>query len=186
VLGHPFDSKQGWGRLNAAAALDPPAPVLYFDQLTVLDDTGQVWQKELRAADSGQPVRLMLAWTDAPGHGLGDAALALPAWNNDLDLVIEAGGQTYRGNAFGADGWSLPGGVRDEKNNTEGVFLPAGAAPAFTVRVVAGNIPSDGIPNLGDGTDQDFALVCYNCYPLSGPPRLIYLPYIQQVPVSSK
>jgi hypothetical protein len=30
------------------------------------------------------------------------------------------------------------------------------------VRVVATNINSDGLPNSGDGTDQDFALVAYN------------------------
>src|SRR5690606_17821244 len=86
VLGHPFDSKQGWGRLDAAAMLDPAAPVFYYDQHHVCEDTGQVWQRALLAADSSQPVRLMLTWTDAPGHGKGGTA---PAWNNDLDLVVE-------------------------------------------------------------------------------------------------
>jgi hypothetical protein len=172
VLGHPFDSKQGWGRLDVEAVLHPQVPVLYFDQRTVLDDTGQMWQAVLHAADSSRPLRLMLAWTDAPGHGLGKADPTLPAWNNDLDLMVEAGGQTYRGNAFGADGWSLAGGGADYRNNTEGVFLPAGGASLFTVRVVASNIPSDGIPNYGDITDQDFALVCYNCRL----PWAVYLP----------
>jgi hypothetical protein len=32
-----------------------------------------------------------------------------------------------------------------------------------TITVRAANISSDGIPNTGDTTDQDFALVCYNC-----------------------
>jgi hypothetical protein len=103
-------------------------------------------------------MKIMLVWTDAPGHGLGGST---PAWNNDLDLVVEAGG-TYYGNTFGPDGWSITGGAADIKNNTEGVFLgpiPPGAA---TVRVVAANINSDGLPNSGDGTDQDFALVAYN------------------------
>ncbi|MDX9831813.1 MAG: S8 family serine peptidase [Anaerolineae bacterium] len=175
VLGHPFDSKQGWGRLDAAAVLNPAVPVRYYDQLTVLDDTGQVWQRVLRVGDSNRPLRLMLAWTDAPGHGEGGIT---PAWNNDLDLVVEAGGKTYRGNAFGSDGWSLAGGGRDAMNNTEGVFLPPGAATTFTVRVVASNIPSDGVPNHGDDTDQDFALVCYNCLP-GGSDRLLYLPLIR-------
>lgn len=175
VLGHPFDSKQGWGRLDAAAVLNPAAPVLYFDQHLVLGDTGQAWQRALRAADSSRPLRLMLAWTDAPGHGLGGTT---PAWNNDLDLVVEANGQTYQGNAFGSDGWSLPGGGRDAMNNTEGVFLPAGAATTFTVRVVASNITSDGVPNHGDEDDQDFVLVCYNCLPGDGE-GLLYLPLIR-------
>ena len=48
-------------------------------------------------------------------------------------------------------------------NNTEGVFLAPGAAGAITLRVLASNISSDGIPAVGDSTDQDFALACYNC-----------------------
>ncbi len=68
----------------------------------------------------------MLVWTDAPGHGLGGST---PAWNNDLDLVVEAGGSTYRGNVFGADGWSATGGAADIKNNAEAVFLRGAARP---------------------------------------------------------
>jgi serine protease AprX len=160
ILGHPFDSKQGWGRLDAAAVLDPQVPVIYVDNPTLLDGTGEIWSRSLGVADPARGVRLMLAWTDAPGHGLGGTT---PAWNNDLDLVVEAGGQTYRGNVFGADGWSEAGGTADYMNNTEGVFLAPGTMGELTVRVVAANINSDGVPGQGDTTDQDFALVCYNC-----------------------
>ena len=51
----------------------------------------------------------------------------------------------------------------DGMNNTEGIFLGPAASGAVTVHVIASNINSDGIPSLGDDTDQDFALVCYNC-----------------------
>jgi hypothetical protein len=102
----------------------------------------------------------MLVWTDAPGHGLGGST---PAWNNDLDLVADVGGNLYYGNNFNASGWSQTGGAADNKNNTEGVFLGPTAPGSVTVRVVAANINSDGIPNQGDTTDQDFAIVCYNC-----------------------
>ncbi|MEJ2211860.1 MAG: S8 family serine peptidase, partial [Anaerolineae bacterium] len=160
ILGHPFDSKQGWGRLDAAAVLQPDTPVVYADAPILLGETGEGWQKWLGIADQQRPVRIMLAWTDAPGHGLGGDT---PAWNNDLDLVVEAGGQIYHGNAFGADGWSQPGGPADGKNNTEGVFLAPGTASQIRVRVVAANLTSDGVPGQGDVTDQDFALACYNC-----------------------
>lgn len=160
ILGHPFDSKQGWGRLDAAAVLNPEAAAIYIDGPVILGETGEVWQKGLDAADLARAVRIMLVWTDAHGHGLGGDT---PAWNNDLDLLVEAGGQTYRGNVFGADGWSEPGGSADGKNNTEGVFLAPGTASQFRVRVVAANVTSDGVPEQGDATDQDFALVCYNC-----------------------
>ena len=100
----------------------------------------------------------MLVWTDAPGHGLGGST---PAWNNDLDLVVEARG-TYLGNNFDINGWSVTGGAADFHNNTEGVFLGPIPPGNLTVRVVASNINSDGLPNSGDSTDQDFALVAYN------------------------
>lgn len=159
-LGHPFDSKQGWGRMDASAVVDPQAPVVYVDQSAVLDDTGEEWTQGLEVADPNQPVRLMLVWTDAPGHGLGGTT---PAWNNDLDLLVESGGDTYHGNYFGPDGWSTVGGSADPMNNTEGVFLGPGTDGRLTVHVLASNINSDGVPNMGDTTDQDFALVCYNC-----------------------
>ena len=159
-MGHPFDNKQGWGRLNLDAVLDvDPTTVQYFDNPVIFDSTDEQWSVELEASDPDQPVKLMLVWTDAPGHGLGGST---PAWNNDLDLVVEAGGETYRGNNFGADGFSTAGGAADDQNNTEGLFLGPGEIGSFTVRIVAANINSDGLPNSGDGTDQDFALVCYN------------------------
>ncbi|MFQ5414559.1 MAG: S8 family serine peptidase, partial [Phycisphaerae bacterium] len=159
TLGHPFDSKQGWGRLDLDAVVHPTLSPRYFDNPVVLDNTGEEWVTTLSPVDPAQPMRIMLVWTDAPGHGLGGAT---PAWNNDLDLVVQAGGDTFYGNRFGPDGWSQTGGVPDFKNNTEGVFLGPAAPGAVTVRVIAANINSDGVPNDGDDTDQDFALVCYN------------------------
>ncbi len=160
VLGHPFDSKQGWGRMDTEAVVSPTVSVEYFDNPAIFDNTGEEWVQTLSAADPTQPVRLMLVWTDAPGHGLGGST---PAWNNDLDLAVEWEGNTYYGNNFDSNGWSQPGGSADFMNNTEGVFLGPTAAGALTVHVIAANINSDGIPNQGDDTDQDFALACYNC-----------------------
>jgi len=160
ILGHPFDSKQGWGRMDLEAVVDPALPVLYFDNPQIFDATGEIWEQSFGAADPTQPVRLMLVWTDAPGHGLGGAT---PAWVNDLNLEVSADGITYRGNAFNASGWSQSGGTVDGMNNTEGVFLGPTAPETFTVRVSAANIAGDGVANFGDATDQDFALVCYNC-----------------------
>jgi serine protease AprX len=165
VLGHPFDYKQGWGRMDTEAVISPTLPVLYLDNPAIFDNTGEDWTQTFSPADPAQPVRLMLVWTDAPGHGLGGPT---PAWNNDLDLVVEVGGDSYYGNDFGPDGWSEPGDTADTMNNTEGVFLGPVAPASLTARVVASNINSDGIPNQGDDTDQDFSLVCYNCQAGSG------------------
>jgi subtilase family protein/putative Ig domain-containing protein len=160
ILGHPFDSKQGWGRMDLEAVVDPANAVQYFDNPVVFDNTGEQWIRNVSAENPSLPIRIMLVWTDAPGHGLGGAT---PAWNNNLNLTVEDGANTYRGNVFNASGWSTTGGVADDRNNTEGVFIGPTAPNAYTIRVTAANINSDAIPNSGDATDQDFAIVCYNC-----------------------
>ncbi len=159
TLGHPFDSKQGWGRMDLEAVVDPAVPVVYFDNPLTLDNTGEQWETTLNVSDTGQPLRIMLVWTDAPGHGLGGST---PAWNNNLNLEVVYGGNTYRGNYFAASGWSQTGGSADGMHNTEGVFIGPTASGSFTVRVVGANISSDGIPNSGDTTDQDFSIVVRN------------------------
>ena len=107
------------------------------------------------------PMRIMLAWTTAPGHGLGGTT---PAWTNDLDLVVETSDGTYVGNAIDpSTGWSQIGGAADYKNNTEAVLLGPVAPSTATIRVVASDINSDGVPGFGDASDQDFALICMNC-----------------------
>ncbi|MFW5713576.1 MAG: S8 family serine peptidase [Brevefilum sp.] len=158
ILGHPFDSKQGWGRLNAGAVLDPPGAVWYFDQETILDHTGATWSTTITTNADSTELRAMLVWTDAPGHGSGGSQ---PAWVNDLDLAVKVSGQTYFGNQFGPDGYSIQGGIHDGKNNTEGIFLADLPPGEITFTVTAANISGDGVPNFGDGTDQDFALVIY-------------------------
>ncbi|MDH3403060.1 MAG: S8 family serine peptidase [Acidobacteriota bacterium] len=165
ILGHRFDSRQGWGRLDLEKVVGPGTLPLYFDAPYTFGATGEEWTAEITSMDPTRPVEIMLVWTDAAGHGLGGLT---PAWNNNLDLVVEDGTASYLGNEFGADGFSVPGGSPDGINNTEGVVLAPGPERLLTIRVSAANINSDGIPGVGDGTDQDFALVCYNC---SDPPR---------------
>jgi hypothetical protein len=91
TLTHLFDNKQGWGRLQLSPVLAPTEAVQYIDQTTVFDNTGESWSHSYVAADPAKPIRIMLAWTDAPGHGLGGST---PAWNNDLDLRVSANGRS--------------------------------------------------------------------------------------------
>ena len=174
ILGHPFDAKQGWGRLDASAVLEPSMAVRYYDQEIIFDNTGEFW--EITLNEPCQDLRAMLVWTDAPGHGLGGDT---PAWVNDLDLSITVNGQTYYGNNFGSDGYSVPGGSTDIMNNTEGIFLKNLQPDDITIRVTAANIAGDGVPGVGDDTDQDFALVIYLGY------RLILFPIFNQYSFSS-
>ena len=161
ILGHPFDSKQGWGRMDLPSVLiNPVGSVRYFDAPVVLNQTGDQWSTTVSPLDPSLPMKIMLVWTDAVGHGLGGST---PAWNNDLDLTVTAGLSLYRGNNFNASGWSTIGGVADGKNNTEGIFLGPIPPDQATIIVRAANLNSDGIPGVGDGIDQDFSVVCYNC-----------------------
>lgn len=172
VMGHPFDSKQGWGRLNADAVLNFPGEVHYFNQEVAFNETGQTWTQDIILTSPVPSLKALLAWTDAPGHGLGGAT---PAWVNDLDLSIEIGGQTYFGNIFGPDGFSLPGGTPDWMNNTEGIFLGALPEGTYTLTVTAANISGDGVPSLAGATDQDFAVVVYISDTSQEEPRYEYI-----------
>ena len=158
TLGHPFDSKQGWGRLNTNAVVNSNVVVIYFDQEILFNNTGETWTYNLTYNETIPYLHAMLVWTDAPGHGLGGETAA---WVNDLDLSININGDTYLGNNFDVDGLSVTGGSADGMNNTEGVFLEDLPAGSFTFTVTAANITGDGVPNTGDETDQDFALVIY-------------------------
>ena len=163
VLGHVPDNKQGWGRVHLGNVFGGTEKD-YVDQSVLLGDTGEVWTATVEPIDPAQPVKISLVWTDAPGPGLGGST---PAWVNDLDLRVTegSGGEavTYLGNAFGtpSTGWSQPGGVADFKNNIENVYLQSASGP-LTLEVLAANIAGDGVPGVGDGTDQDFALVISN------------------------
>ena len=147
-------NNQGMGRMDLGRAFDSEARIR-LDQTQVLGATGATHQVTGSVASSGQPFRVTLAWTDAPGPTTG------APWVNNLDLEVTVGGVTYKGNVFsGAN--STSGGTADGKNNVESVFLPAGASGNFTVTVRATNIAGDGVPGNADTTDQDFALIVYN------------------------
>jgi len=149
---------QGFGLANAGFAFDTSAPRFLRDQDIVFSDSGEAVTFTGTVADAGQPIRVALVWTDAPGSTFA------AAYVNDLDLDVEVGGNTYLGNNF-ALGISQPGGVADARNNAESVALPAGIGGAMRISVRAAAIAGDGVPGNAEATDQDFALVAYNFVP---------------------
>ena len=148
------NNSQGWGRGNLASLLDT-GPRFLMDQQTSFDTTGDELVRSFQIQDPSEPVRVTLAWTDPPGPTVGNSFV------NNLDLTVGAGAGTFKGNVF-AGGMSAPGGTADPRNNLESVYLPDGTSGSFSVVVTAANIAGDGVPNSGDGTDQDFALVVSN------------------------
>ena len=154
---------QGMGELNLGTAFDGVARVLQ-DQVPANKFTasGQTRVFTGTITDPNKPLRVTLAWTDAPGNSFGNA------FNNDLDLTITVGGNIYKGNVF-SGAFSTTGGNADPRNNVESVFLPAGLTGNVAVTVTAANINSDGVPNEAPTLDQDFALVIYNVSPTQTP-----------------
>lgn len=158
--GNLWSNSQGMGEMNLGEAfIRGTATQTIFheqdsaDRLFTASGQSQVFVGDV--ADVTKPLRITLAWTDAPGSTSG------AAYRNDLDLTVVVGGNTYLGNVFSSAN-STTGGSADTQNNVESVFLPAGVSGTLTVTVTAANINSDGVPNLGTSTDQDYALILYN------------------------
>ncbi|MEQ1894270.1 MAG: PKD domain-containing protein, partial [Planctomycetota bacterium] len=149
-----WSNGQGFGRMYLERAFDGVARQL-FDQATVLASSGQSFATSGNVSDGTRPLRIALAWTDAPGPTSGAPFV------NNLDLTVVVNGTTYRGNVFSGAS-STSGGSADTRNNLECVFLPAGTTGAVSITVGATSIGGDGVPGNGDSTDQDFALFAYN------------------------
>jgi hypothetical protein len=161
--------RQGWGLLNLSRALDEVQRSL-IDQTHRFTESGQKFEIQGSLADRSRPLRITIAWTDAPG------SLVAPALVNDLDLEVRIGDSTvYLGNNFAAD-TSITGENPDVLNNVESINIPASAFPEgfagnFTITVRASNIAGDGVPGNPDALDQDFALVVSNLTdPVPKPP----------------
>ncbi len=147
--------RQGWGLIDMAGFF-LQTPRRFVDQTHVLYETGTSFSiDDLRSADPAKPVKISLAWTDAPGSTSGNA------YSNNLDLFVTVDGRSYKGNVF-ANGTSTTGGSFDEKNNLENVFLPPGDYASIEVEVIAANLPANAIPGSGAATAQDFALYLHN------------------------
>lgn len=163
-IGAAPNTDQGWGRVSIGSALDGTARA-YRDQAAPLGGPGQKVVRAYQVQSGDRPVKVTLAFTDAPGS-TGPVASV-----NDLDLIVRQGGRTYKGNVL-AGGRSIPGGDADPRNNLESVILPGGASGRMAVEVLATNISGDGVPGNGDPTDQDFALVVSNANDLGPQPVL--------------
>ncbi|HTS17437.1 MAG TPA: S8 family serine peptidase [Verrucomicrobiae bacterium] len=157
-----WSNSQGMGELDLGMAFDGVGRILRdevpADEFTA---SGQVRTYYGTTTDPTKPFRVTLAWTDVP------ASTASGGINNDLDLTVSIGCDTFRGNVFSGD-QSVAGGAADHKNNVESVYLPAGTTGDFTITVTADNINSDAL-NTG-GVNQDFALVVYNAQTITNQP----------------
>ncbi len=150
-------NNQGFGLPNMKAAFnDVPRVILDQTDVPLFTESGEAWSLTVAAADRTKPVRIVMTYTDQPGPTGREPQV------NDLDLSVGADGKSYLGNHM-AGQWSTPGGTADRVNNVEAVFLPSLNDSSVRINVTAINIAGDGVPGVGDMTDQDFTIVCSNC-----------------------
>jgi hypothetical protein len=172
--------RQGWGLVNLTQAFANQNR-RFIDQSQLFTESGQVYEMQGSIADRSQPLRVTLAWTDAPGSLIGAALV------NNLDLEIKVGNTTiYRGNNF-AEQFSYADGQADFRNNVESIvirpeLIPSGHEGNFTITVRATNIAGNGVPNNTSELDQDFALVITNITdPIAVPPPPAKKPVITNI-----
>lgn len=150
-------ASQGFGLPDMNAAFnDTPRVLIEQSQARLFDSSGESWSLTVAAADPSKPVRVVMAFTDQPG------ATGREPQVNDVNLTVRADGKTYLGNHMSGE-WSVPGGVADRVNTVEAVYLPMMDDRSLGIEVTAFNIAGDGVPGVGDATDQDFTIVCSNC-----------------------
>ena len=133
---HVSDSHQGYGLVSIQSIINPPAPtkVWFYDQHEGLN-TGQVEEIEIDVQSSSIPMRIVMAYTDAPGKFLV----------NNLNLMLEApDGSHSIGNANG-----LPL-TSDTTNNVEVINVTNPLTGKWKLRIVGSNVPKG---------PQDFAIV---------------------------
>jgi hypothetical protein len=126
------NNNQGWGRVTLDDALffaGDARQLFLSDEAGAGLNTGETQTFTLSVA-AGQPLRVMLTWSDEPG-----AAGANPAIVNDLDLEVSGPGGLFKGNVFVNGETPANSGVRDAINVDEGVFVGAPAAGTYTVTV---------------------------------------------------
>ena len=113
-------NSQGMGLMDLGRAFDG-TPRILRDQVDLFTATGQSLTFTGTISDASKPFRVTLAWTDAPGTTVGNA------FNNDLDLTVVVGGNTYRGNVFSGASSSRPAARPTRATTSRACSCPPGS-----------------------------------------------------------
>ena len=125
------NNDEGWGRINLVNTLLPKSGDIgiFVDDRSRLS-SGQEATYNFDVTRAGEPLKVVLAWSDYPGSTFSTTQL-----RNDLDLeIIAPNGVTYLGNDF-LNGKSKTGGTKDSKNNVEVVLIDSASTGVWSVRV---------------------------------------------------
>jgi serine protease AprX len=146
VPGMP-DPVQGFGRVDVTRCVAPAAPLVFADDPADAVSTGQIRTYRIEAADPSVPLKVTLAWTDAPAP-LGSGGLT-----NQLYLQV----RRPDGTVLGGDTTPFP----TATNNVQQVVIEDPAPGVYTVRV-RGVAVIAGAPGAGPVPRQGFALAVSN------------------------
>ena len=129
------NNDEGWGRINLVNSLLPGSGSdsdvgIFVDDRSRLS-SGQEASYNFDVTRSGEPLKVVLAWSDYPGSTFSSTQL-----RNDLNLEVTSpdGTVTYLGNDF-ANGHSSTGGSKDNKNNVEVVLIDSASTGIWNVKV---------------------------------------------------
>ena len=162
-------SHQGWGRANVRTLFDSRDDYFIIDETEVLTNTSSVTYPI--TVEAGEPV---LAVTMVYLDIMGTTSASLHRIN-DLTLKVTSPGgtTTYWGNnGLNAGNWSTPGGVANQKDTVENVFIQNPTAGVWTVEVFADEINVDQHLETPGVLDADFALVVRGTVGMGGNPCL--------------
>ena len=141
------NNDEGWGRLNLVNTLVPDNDVgIFVDDRSRLA-SGQQAEYNFEITRAGEPLKVVLAWSDYPGSTFSGTQL-----RNDLNLEVTSpdGTVTYYGNRF-IDGKSATGGSKDSKNNVEVVLIDSASIGIWNVKV-------EDFSHGGSRTQQPYAI----------------------------
>jgi hypothetical protein len=145
---------QGWGRAHVGNVNSNRERMLIVNETDVL--TNLATKTYQFYVDGSQPFKASMTYVD-----YWAAPFASVTRQNELTLkVTDPNGLVYWGNngMTGFQNWTLPGGSRDTRNNTQHVFVQNPPVGLWTVEVTADNLVQDGRPNTPE-IDADYALV---------------------------
>lgn len=153
------DHKIGWGRVDLDSVLYFAGDVrkLYVHDEEMGLTTGEMVSYEVGVESKNRPLRVSLAWTDAPPE-MGAAKQLV----NNLDLeVYDPSGVLYAGNNL-ADNYSVADVTPDAVNIIEIVRIKRPTAGTWSVRIKAAEVPDGPQPYAlvitGDLTYHDVQL----------------------------
>ena len=164
IAGFP-GNQEGWGRVLGDDVLMFPgdARKLIVAQAFNADEgarqTGQTFVLRVRVTDSALPLKITMAFHDAPGAVSTSSA---PVNNIDLE-AIPLGSPSYLGNVF-AGGVSATGGAADAINNVEQVLVPSPQTGAWLVKISAPavNVGTQGYGLVITGAVADLCPADFN------------------------